>query len=146
MNRLYVIESTPTITGAMADHRLPLRPSQIEAVARAVLQRAKSASSAAPEQQPIAGIPEKWLATLLKDLAEHRGKSLVIAGPGQAPAPAPLSVSIPAIDVESTLVKLGLRPNRSLEVPADGPGAPERSGVGEQLAGRHAWRRAAERD
>ncbi|MDR6555769.1 sortase (surface protein transpeptidase) [Arthrobacter pascens] len=39
-------------------------------------------------------------------------------------APAPLSVSIPAIGVESPLVKLGLRPNRSLEVPADGPGAP----------------------
>jgi len=26
MNRLYAVESTPTITGAMADHRLPLRP------------------------------------------------------------------------------------------------------------------------
>lgn len=30
MNRLYVVESTPTITGSYADHRLPLRPSQIE--------------------------------------------------------------------------------------------------------------------
>ena len=30
MNRLYVIESTPTSTGAKADHRLPLRASGIE--------------------------------------------------------------------------------------------------------------------
>ena len=31
MNRLYVVESTPSNTGAMADHRLPLRAAEIEA-------------------------------------------------------------------------------------------------------------------
>ncbi len=36
MNRLYVVESTPTVTGAMADHRLPLRASDVEAFARAL--------------------------------------------------------------------------------------------------------------
>ena len=36
MNRLYAVESTPTLTGAIADHRLPLRPSEIEGFARAV--------------------------------------------------------------------------------------------------------------
>ncbi len=36
MNRLYAIESTPTLTGAKADHRLPLRASEIEAAARAL--------------------------------------------------------------------------------------------------------------
>src|SRR5437763_1725363 len=36
MNRLYAIESTPTNTGAMADHRLSVRPSEIEGVARAI--------------------------------------------------------------------------------------------------------------
>ena len=30
MNRLYVVESTPTVTGGMADHRLPLRASDVE--------------------------------------------------------------------------------------------------------------------
>jgi MoCo/4Fe-4S cofactor protein with predicted Tat translocation signal len=34
MNRLYVVESTPTTTGAKADHRLPRRPSEIEEIAR----------------------------------------------------------------------------------------------------------------
>ena len=36
MNRLYAIESTPSLTGAKADHRLPLRATDIEGFARAV--------------------------------------------------------------------------------------------------------------
>ncbi|HXI30984.1 MAG TPA: TAT-variant-translocated molybdopterin oxidoreductase, partial [Vicinamibacterales bacterium] len=36
MNRLYAIESMPTSTGARADHRLPMRPSQIAAAAREI--------------------------------------------------------------------------------------------------------------
>jgi sortase (surface protein transpeptidase) len=40
------------------------------------------------------------------------------------PAAAPATVEIPVIGVRSPLMKLGLRPNRSLEVPPDGPGAP----------------------
>ena len=36
MNRLYVVEGSPTLTGASADHRLPLRSSAIEGFARAV--------------------------------------------------------------------------------------------------------------
>ncbi len=36
MNRLYAVESTPTNTGAMADHRLRLRAAEIESFARAL--------------------------------------------------------------------------------------------------------------
>src|SRR5262249_28204064 len=36
MNRLYVIEATPSITGAMADHRIALRPSEIPNFAGAI--------------------------------------------------------------------------------------------------------------
>ena len=36
MNRLYAIESTPTLTGAKADHRLPVRASEIEPIAREI--------------------------------------------------------------------------------------------------------------
>ena len=36
MNRLYVVESTPTITGSMAEHRLPLRSGEIEGLARRI--------------------------------------------------------------------------------------------------------------
>ena len=36
MNRLYAVESTPSLAGAMADHRLALSPSQISVFAQAV--------------------------------------------------------------------------------------------------------------
>ena len=36
MNRLYTIESTPTLTGAKADHRLPVKASEVEAFASAL--------------------------------------------------------------------------------------------------------------
>ena len=36
MNRLYVVESTPSSTGAKADHRLPVRAAEIESFARAL--------------------------------------------------------------------------------------------------------------
>ena len=39
MSRLYVVESTPSMTGAVADHRLPLESTRIEAFARALAQR-----------------------------------------------------------------------------------------------------------
>src|SRR5829696_2075369 len=81
MNRLYAIESTPTLTGAKADHRLALRASEVEAAARAL-----SAAGAAPSTSPGAGgsfsnaNAQKFLAAVTKDLQAHHGRSLVIAG------------------------------------------------------------------
>ena len=46
-NRLYAVESTPTNTGTKADHRLPLRASQIEAFAHAVAARLGVSGAAA---------------------------------------------------------------------------------------------------
>jgi len=81
MNRLYVVESTPTNTGAAADHRLPLRASEIEGCARAV------AAGLGIKVQTGGGLEAhaKWIAALVRDLRAHRGKSLVIAGDGQPP-------------------------------------------------------------
>ncbi len=36
MNRLYAVESSPTTTGAVADHRLPVRAVEVEYVARSI--------------------------------------------------------------------------------------------------------------
>jgi molybdopterin-containing oxidoreductase family iron-sulfur binding subunit len=86
MNRLYVVESTPSITGAMADHRWPMRASQVEAFARLVAQglgvgtvfgetpRDSSFPSDAPARYPF-----------VSDLQQHRGTSLVLAGNQQPP-------------------------------------------------------------
>jgi MoCo/4Fe-4S cofactor protein with predicted Tat translocation signal len=83
MNRLYVVESTPTGTGVKADHRLPMKASDIEAFARAV-----AAGLGAPggTEGELPGVPPGLLEALVSDLQAHRGRSLVIAGDEQPPA------------------------------------------------------------
>jgi molybdopterin-containing oxidoreductase family iron-sulfur binding subunit len=79
MNRLYVVETAVSCTGAKADHRLPLRGRQIELLARGLAGRLGiAAAGAAP-----ALWHEKWIAAAAKDLDAHRGRSLVLAGDRQ---------------------------------------------------------------
>jgi len=78
MSRLYVVEGSPTPTGASADHRLPLRSSEIEGLARAV---------AAGVGLPVAGgIDHAWVAPIAADLERAGASALVIAGESQPPA------------------------------------------------------------
>ena len=87
MNRLYAVESTATPTGAKADHRLPMRAAEIEAVAASVAAGvgAKGVDTSAGGR--MAGGPHaKWIAALVKDLGQHRGASVVIPGDQQSPA------------------------------------------------------------
>ena len=81
MNRLYVVEPTPSVTGASADHRLPLRASEVELFARALA--AKVGHAALEAAAPPSG-SEKWLDAVTKDLQEHHGKCLVVAGEQQS--------------------------------------------------------------
>jgi MoCo/4Fe-4S cofactor protein with predicted Tat translocation signal len=82
MNRLYVVESTPTVTGAMADHRLALRPSDIEGFAKTV---AKHLGISLSEPEAPAAPYEKWVRALARDLQRHRGSGIVLAGDQQPP-------------------------------------------------------------
>ncbi|MGB8770956.1 MAG: TAT-variant-translocated molybdopterin oxidoreductase [Candidatus Korobacteraceae bacterium] len=81
MARFYAIESTPTNTAGKADHRLPVRASEVEQLARAIAAGlgAGGGASAKPEQQ-------KFVAALVKDLQAHRGAAVVIPGDNQPPA------------------------------------------------------------
>ncbi|MDB6040334.1 MAG: molybdopterin oxidoreductase, iron-sulfur binding subunit [Verrucomicrobiales bacterium] len=64
-NRLYVAESSPTLTGARADHRFPLSPRRLTEFAQLVIERkGESAATAA----------------IIEDLKRHPGRSLVLAG------------------------------------------------------------------
>ena len=80
MNRLYALECMPTSTGARADHRLPLRASEIERVAR-LIAAGVGVSGLGP--QVVFNPPFKWVDAITKDLQAHRGSSLVVAGDGQ---------------------------------------------------------------
>lgn len=81
MNRLYVVEAAPSITGSVADHRLTLRPSECEAFVRAL-----AAVLGLPVQTPASMEPHRaFIAALAKDLARSRGRSLVVAGEALGP-------------------------------------------------------------
>ncbi|HSB08646.1 MAG TPA: TAT-variant-translocated molybdopterin oxidoreductase [Blastocatellia bacterium] len=83
MSRLYVVESSVSTTGSVADHRLQLRPSEIEGFARALA----IAAGVQPGQTDFLTDEKRsrWLAALAKDLRDHRGSSIVIAGESQPP-------------------------------------------------------------
>jgi molybdopterin-containing oxidoreductase family iron-sulfur binding subunit len=101
MNRLYVVESMMTSTGALADHRLALRSSDIEAFARAVAAELGAGGAAASEAAPTKAPPD-WIAALARDLQAHRGASIVIAGDHQ-----PASVHALAHAMNAALGNLG---------------------------------------
>ena len=86
MNRLYAVECTPTLAGALADHRLPLRPSEVEGFTRALAAAVGAGGDAgsAPASGP-ASSRAAWIAALAKDLQAHAGSSVVIPGEYQPP-------------------------------------------------------------
>jgi molybdopterin-containing oxidoreductase family iron-sulfur binding subunit len=85
MNRLYAVESMPTSTGARADHRLPLRPSEVERVARRIAAAVGVAGLEPATGASAGGKTDQWLKAVAKDLQAHRGSSLVVAGDDQPP-------------------------------------------------------------
>ncbi len=82
MNRLYAIEPMPTATGSRADHRLPLRAGDIEEFAWALATGLGAANG--PKQGENADI-YKWIGAIARDLENHKGACLVIAGEYQPP-------------------------------------------------------------
>ena len=84
MNRLYAVESQFSVTGAMADHRLRSKSSEVGALA----------SDLAVELGATQGLKvlkggdatQKWIAAVARDLKAHAGQSIVCAGPRQPAA------------------------------------------------------------
>ncbi len=73
-SRFYVVESTPTSTGAKADHRLPVKASEIAPFVRNLAAVLGGAAAGSP-----------FVSALAKDLLAAKGKSIVIAGEDQSP-------------------------------------------------------------
>ena len=114
MSRLYAIESMPTITGTLADHRLALPASAIShfvlllALELGLLgSRVREPIPHDPDSFPTGMFPvhpevAKAAVLMARDLAAHRGRSLVVAGESQ---PAAVHALVHAIN--STLGNLG---------------------------------------
>jgi len=96
MNRLYVVESSLTVTGSAADHRLPLRSAEVGAfaalLARALLDTGVEWPANAADLRPplaavdAAGIDPQFVRAVAADLNRHRGRSVVTVGLRQPPA------------------------------------------------------------
>jgi molybdopterin-containing oxidoreductase family iron-sulfur binding subunit len=80
MNRLYVVESTPSSTGMKADHRLPMKAGDVENFARAL------ASGFGVKTEGFPGDKQKDVDAIAKDLQSHKGTSIVIVGDHQSAA------------------------------------------------------------
>jgi molybdopterin-containing oxidoreductase family iron-sulfur binding subunit len=88
MNRLYMVESSYSLTGGMADHRLRLPNGQIPVVAALLAKELKNQglSFSIADQISIQGnieIDDIWITALAKDLIGKKGKGLVVAGARQ---------------------------------------------------------------
>jgi molybdopterin-containing oxidoreductase family iron-sulfur binding subunit len=112
MNRLYVVEPTPSVTGSAADHRLPLRSTDVELASRALAGKLGIGGTVA-----LPGEAGKWLDAVAKDLQSERGTSLVIAGEHQ-----PAAVHALAHAMNRALGNVGATLYYTEAVEADGPG------------------------
>ena len=83
MNRLYVAEAAMTVTGAAADHRLRMRPSEVAGFARAVAAHLGALPGAEALEDPARDRAARVVAA---DLARNRGRSVVTAGERQPAA------------------------------------------------------------
>jgi MoCo/4Fe-4S cofactor protein with predicted Tat translocation signal len=86
MSRLYVVETTPTTTGASADHRWSVPPSELERLAQLIATRL-GVQFAVTNAVAIQSTPaskhrdgSNWLEPLVRDLQQHRSASVIIAG------------------------------------------------------------------
>ena len=81
MNRLYVVESCFTITGAMADHRLALRDREIATFVTRLIQELYATEPLKPQTPDHPA--ERFVQALAQDIRSHRGKCALIVGPRQ---------------------------------------------------------------
>ncbi|MFN2493834.1 MAG: TAT-variant-translocated molybdopterin oxidoreductase, partial [Pyrinomonadaceae bacterium] len=79
INRLYVIETTPTTTGASADHQWSIRPSELLAAASAI-------AGGIGVKNISPGVSTSGLDAIARDIQQHKGASIVIAGKEAPPA------------------------------------------------------------
>lgn len=80
MNRLYAVEATMTVTGSSADHRLPLKSSEVLPF---VLHLARALSVPGVPAPSNASPKAEFISALANDLKNHKGASLVLAGANQ---------------------------------------------------------------
>jgi MoCo/4Fe-4S cofactor protein with predicted Tat translocation signal len=91
MNRLYVIESSLSLTGSNADHRLAVEPAQVGAFANVLAARLGVAGA----PRPAGEVPgQAWIDAIADDLQRAGSRALVIAGERQPAAVQALALAM----------------------------------------------------
>jgi len=121
MSRVYAIESTPTLLGAKADHRLPARPDEIAASLRYLAALLDAGPSEWSQQQDVNAA---WLKAAADDLSQHKGKALVHAGREQ-----PVEVHVLADAINGALGAFGKTVR--LIAPVEAGSGPKRQSISE---------------
>jgi molybdopterin-containing oxidoreductase family iron-sulfur binding subunit len=132
-NRLYVAEGAFSLTGAMADHRLRLAPSQAPALALAlVAEMAKQGLLSS--DGPLGAVPslasaktpagsEAWIRRVVEDAKTSPGRAILLGGPS---LPAPMQALLHAVnairgadcvEIYESLGKAGQTPAPGLSAP-----------------------------
>ena len=128
MNRMYVVETMPSVTGYKAEHALRLKPSEVDAFATA-LAGGGTVSFSNPDAQ-------KFLQAVQADLKKSAGRCVVIAGPQSSPAcqaaAAQLNASL-GVNGKTAFAAPSLQ-----AVPAE-PGSDIKSLVADMNAGKVKW-------
>jgi molybdopterin-containing oxidoreductase family iron-sulfur binding subunit len=87
MNRVYCVESVPTNTATISDHRLQLPPAEVEAFVLALAQALGVApAGGAPADTLTDAKAKTWIQAVVEDLQAHRGRSLVLGDEILSPA------------------------------------------------------------
>ncbi|MGI8962684.1 MAG: TAT-variant-translocated molybdopterin oxidoreductase [Bryobacteraceae bacterium] len=94
--RFYAIESAPSVSGSVADHRFAVKSSTIPAIA---YQLAKACGVAAPDAP---GTAPEWLGAIAQDLNNSKGRCVVVPGEFQ-----PESVHLAAYAINAGLGNTG---------------------------------------
>ncbi len=112
MNRLYVIESRMTSTGAMADHRLRMQSGKMAGIAAALARELVRLGMGGEQLRPAVATLEtgfapndfqtQWIAELAADLVAAGRRALVVAGAHQ-----PLAVHALAYAINAALGAVG---------------------------------------
>ncbi|MDW8261539.1 MAG: TAT-variant-translocated molybdopterin oxidoreductase [Phycisphaerales bacterium] len=99
MNRLFVIESTFSLTGSNADERLPVRPSRVELLAAALASELGIPGVSGSGLEPS---EKEFIAAAAHDLRAAGSRGLVVAGAGASP-----TVHVLAYLINSALKSIG---------------------------------------
>ena len=126
MSRLWVFESTLSITGSMADHRYAVKPSQIRDVAAALASKLGAGQGGGGEN--LSDGLKKGIDALAAELQKNKGAGLIVAGDAQPP-----EVHALAFAMNQSLGNIGEgKPVRYIESPefwpADEQGKPQFDG------------------